>query len=341
MRKKLSLGVLAVLIPVLLCVVLATAAQAASEAADSVRADIRALEAERLPADPTETDFASLLGEVEALVTAHERYVPDSARYEDGGFFWKTDDGITSCYDPAMRVLTTSAEPASAPALDTDTAVVTVKGALHITVQPESFTSRDLYGDYVETVKVKAEGGTEPYSYQWYRDGEAIFVGVNISYLPRASGAYFCLVTDADGKRVVSRTVTASDYANLTRGETLMSQVVLTYDTATDTATCYIYGGSGDYSVVWFLQHGYTAMGGTLQYKTIRQLPENSEITTELTDYGAIVRYPGVLERLREAEGDPFDNGKMPRILATVYESVPGDWRKLRDGLWLSDGLIL
>ena len=72
-------------------------------AEESVWEAIAALEAERLPDGGGEADYAALFPEVEALVTARADYVPGSALYQDDLLLWKTLDGKTNGYCPALR----------------------------------------------------------------------------------------------------------------------------------------------------------------------------------------------------------------------------------------------
>ncbi|MBO4524810.1 MAG: hypothetical protein J5723_09045 [Ruminococcus sp.] len=56
------------------------------------------------------------------------------------------------------------------------------------------------------TLRVTANGGKSPYSYQWYKNDVAINGAKNQSYGALSAGSYYCIVTDNSGQSVKSKT---------------------------------------------------------------------------------------------------------------------------------------
>lgn len=72
-------------------------------------------------------------------------------------------------------------------------------GDVYISVQPADAAAG-------ATLKIEAKAGTKPYKYQWYKNSMQV---VNVpdtggSLVAGDAGKYFCVVTDATGKEVVS-----------------------------------------------------------------------------------------------------------------------------------------
>lgn len=60
-----------------------------------------------------------------------------------------------------------------------------------------------------ETLTATAKAGTEPYTYQWYKDDQKV---TNVPNVPgkltiSEQGTYWCVVTDAEGYQAVSQAV--------------------------------------------------------------------------------------------------------------------------------------
>ncbi len=160
-------------------------------------------------------------------------------------------------------------------------------------------------------------------------DGWALWSGYGL-YINKEGVRYRIVVEDdADpSQRLVSRVCKTADYENLTRGETLMSQVVITYDSIKDEAVLSIYGGSGVYTVLWqYAWSEYVSLHTGWRYGDWNVLPENSEMTRELTSFGEVIRYPHLSQKIHMTSN--------VCLMATVYESVTGDPTKLHDGVWL------
>ncbi len=76
------------------------------------------------------------------------------------------------------------------------TAAVTYP-TLRITTNPSG-------GAVGKTLSVVVTGGKEPYRYQWYNDAGAISRADSDTYVPKAAGDYWCVVTDGKGTSVTS-----------------------------------------------------------------------------------------------------------------------------------------
>ncbi len=87
----------------------------------------------------------------------------------------------------------------SAPALVTIT--VPEGGALAVTQQP---VGGEIAKGSALPLTVLVAGGKAPYSYQWYKDGTPIAGAYTLSYVASQAGSYFCAITDASGKSVIS-----------------------------------------------------------------------------------------------------------------------------------------
>ncbi|MBR0383756.1 MAG: immunoglobulin domain-containing protein, partial [Eubacteriaceae bacterium] len=103
------------------------------------------------------------------------------------------------------------AAPAMAQSTEGVDAIST--NADQITVETNSADSYTFIENTSERVdiSVTAIGGTEPYSYQWYKNGEVLkWSTYNKTFFyahPENAGTYKCVVTDVNGNRGESKTI--------------------------------------------------------------------------------------------------------------------------------------
>ena len=116
--------------------------------------------------------------------------------------------------------------------------------------------------------------------------------------------------SERNPQRVESRVCTVRDLTNAKRGETDILNIKMFYDSADDSLVTYIYGGRAekpeDYLVRW--KYRFWTYGNLgFQYVGFEswELPANDKITVELTDFGAIVRYPGYNMNVPFAQTEP------------------------------------
>jgi parallel beta-helix repeat protein len=138
-----------------------------------------------------------------------------------------------------------------------NTASVTVNGALSVSVSPSSVV---MDVGQSQTFTATVTGGTAPYTYQWYLNGSAISGATSSSYTytPSSSGSHTIYVKSTDN---ASTPVTVqSSSSSITVNSALsisISPTSVTLDVGqSQTFTSSVSGGTSSYSYQWYLDGG-------------------------------------------------------------------------------------
>jgi hypothetical protein len=133
-----------------------------------------------------------------------------------------------------------------------NTATITVNGALSVTISP---TSATLDVGQSVTFTSTVSGGTSPYSYQWYLNGVAVSGATSASwtFTPSSAGAYsvYVKITDSVSAAAMSNTATVTVNTAPSVGITPAS---VTLDVGqSQLFTSSASGGTVPYSYQWYL----------------------------------------------------------------------------------------
>jgi thermopsin len=136
-------------------------------------------------------------------------------------------DGRLACASPSCAFSPGSPGAYSAYVVVTDSAGYTVKSPIiNVTVNPDPTvsvsislsSSSALYEDDVARMSASVSGGTPPYTYTWYVDGDPVAVTASPSYtcrLPPGSHSLSVRVVDSAGYAVIGgpvRVTASYDY---------------------------------------------------------------------------------------------------------------------------------
>ena len=168
------------------------------------------------PAEPLRFDVQPQSAALEAgnTVTLSVRVSGGTAPYT---YQWST--GGTPIPGATATTYTTDAAgsytcivtDAAGSSLISSAAVITVTvpagGKLTVTQQP---VGAEIAKGSATTLMVAVDGGTKPYSYQWYKDGTPVAGATFMSYVAAQAGKYFCAIYDATGFSVISSTATVT-----------------------------------------------------------------------------------------------------------------------------------
>lgn len=165
---------------------------------------------------------------------------------------------------------------------------------LVITTQPQDVT--EFVGESA-TFTVVADGGTTPYTYQWYENGSAIAGATSASYvnstvfIPENGYQYYCIVTDAALDTVTSVTATLTVRNDRVY---IATQPTNTNVNVGDNATFTLVAAGGDtpYTYQWY-EIGVGAVGGatsaTLTISTVAIGDGGREFYGAVTDANGVI----------------------------------------------------
>ena len=144
----------------------------------------------RINLDPRDSEVGKTL-----FVGAEGGKTPYSYQwyYDAGPIIYATSDSYVTVTDGNYYCVVTDGTGTSKTSR---TAAVTYP-TLRITTNPSG-------GAVGKTLSVSVTGGKEPYRYQWYNDAGAISRATSDTYVPKAAGDYWCVVTDDKGTSVTS-----------------------------------------------------------------------------------------------------------------------------------------
>jgi hypothetical protein len=142
-----------------------------------------------------------------------------------------------------------------------NTVCVTVHCQLSVTISP---TSATLTVGQSQVFTSDVDGGTGPYSYQWYLSGAAVSgaTGASWTFTPSTSGSYtvYVKVTDSVDFTATSNTVTVT--VNAALSITILPKSVAMDLGQSQVFTSDVDGGTGPYSYKWYL-NGVAVSGAT------------------------------------------------------------------------------
>ena len=81
-----------------------------------------------------------------------------------------------------------------------------IPDSLHIETQPKAVNTT---ADKLTPISAAAAGGTEPYTYQWLRNGIEIADATDAAYTPKICGDYRCMITDSEENAVMTHVAKA------------------------------------------------------------------------------------------------------------------------------------
>jgi hypothetical protein len=142
-----------------------------------------------------------------------------------------------------------------------NTATVTVKAALSVTISPTS-VKMDVGQSVTFTSSIS--GGTSPYYYQWYLNGVAQSgaTGASWTFTPSSTGSYTVYVKVTDGACMQATSNTATVTVNAALSVTISPTSVKMDVGQSQTFTSSVSGGTSSYSYQWYL-NGTKETGAT------------------------------------------------------------------------------
>jgi hypothetical protein len=174
------------------------------------------------------------------------------------GASWTFTPSSTGSYTVYVKVTDSACKQATS-----NTATVTVKAALSVTVSPSSVT---LDVGQSQTFTSSVSGGTSPYSYQWYLNGVAVSgaTGASWTFTPSSSGTYtvYVEVTDSATSPANAKSNVASVTVNLQLTVTISPPISTIYLTQSQGYTSSVSGGTSPYSYQWYV-NGSAVSGAT------------------------------------------------------------------------------
>jgi KaiC/GvpD/RAD55 family RecA-like ATPase/PKD repeat protein len=142
-----------------------------------------------------------------------------------------------------------------------NTATVTVNGALFVTIAPSSVT---LDVGQSQTFNSTVTGGTSSFSYQWYLDGSAVSGATSSSWTctPSASGSHTVYIKVTDSVSSVATSNTAAVTVDSALSASISPSTVTLDVGQSQTFTSTVSGGTVPYSCQWYLD-GSAVSGAT------------------------------------------------------------------------------
>ena len=206
-----------------------------------------------------------------------------------------------------MNVTDSASTPVTA---GSNTANVTVNGALSVTISPGTVT---MDVGQSQTFLATVSGGTSSFSYQWYLDGVAVSgaTGASWTYTPSAAGSYtvYVIVTDSASTPTSAASNTAQVIVDPQLTASVHPSSATIYLSQSQDFTALPSGGTSPYSYQWY-QNSTLVSGAT-----------SSLWTFTPTSIGVYLIYVKVTDNVSEvavSTNAQLTVNPKPKILVTV-----------------------
>jgi hypothetical protein len=187
---------------------------------------------------------------------SYQWYLDGSAVSGATGTFYTYRASAAGSHTVYVKVTDSASTPVTATS---NTASVTVSGALSVTISPGTVT---MDVGQSETFTSTVTGGSGLYTYQWYLNGTLVGTGSNYTFTPGSPGFHniYLNVTDSLSMKAKSNTATVTANAALS---VTVSPSTWTMDVGQSKLfTSSASGGTGSYFYQWYLK-GVAVSGAT------------------------------------------------------------------------------